>query len=70
VFIAILAPEVVVYTAFEQWILSRSFLKDLNKIVENSTDEKSKVRTILRSSILYSNILIGLGKKLRLEMLI
>lgn len=69
VFIAILAPEVVVYTAFEQWNLSRSFLKDLNKIVDNSTDEKSKVRTILRSSILYSNILIGLGKKLRLEML-
>jgi hypothetical protein len=43
VFIAILAPEVVVYTAFEQWVLSRSFLKDLNKIVDDSANEKYKV---------------------------
>ena len=44
VFIAILAPEVVVYTSLEQWILSRSFLKKLNKTVDDSTDEKFKVR--------------------------
>jgi hypothetical protein len=46
VFIAILAPEVVVYTSLEQWVLSRSFLKRLEEIVNGSTDEKYKVRAI------------------------
>jgi hypothetical protein len=67
--IAIIAPEVVVYTSFEQWILSRGFLKDLRKIIDDSTDEKYKVRAMLCLSIFYSNILIGLGKKLQPEML-
>lgn len=46
VFIAILAPEVVVYTSFEQWVLSRRFLKCLKKAVNDSTDEKYKVRAL------------------------
>ncbi len=68
-FVAILAPEVVVYTSFEQWMLSRSFLTELNKIVNDNADEKYKVGTIIRSSIFQSNMLIGLGKKLQLERL-
>jgi hypothetical protein len=36
-------PEIVVYIALEQWMLSRKFLKELNQIVEDSTDHKTKV---------------------------
>jgi hypothetical protein len=43
VFVAIFAPEIVLYTAFEQWTLSRNFLKKLNQAVDDSTDDKFKV---------------------------
>ncbi|KAF4635735.1 hypothetical protein G7Y89_g2353 [Cudoniella acicularis] len=41
--IAILAPEVVVYTAFEQWWHAKQFLAGLRKIVRNSEDKGFKV---------------------------
>ena len=43
VFIAILAPEIVVYTAFEQWMMSKDFLKKVNDFVEKSSDNEVKV---------------------------
>lgn len=41
--VAILAPEIVVYAAFEQWYCARKFLKDLNDIASASDDEQFKV---------------------------
>ena len=38
--IAIIAPEIVLYAAFEQWFLSRGFLKKLKWIAEENTDEQ------------------------------
>lgn len=43
VLVAIFAPEIVVYTAFEQWMLSRRFLKKLNEMVDKSTNDEIKV---------------------------
>jgi hypothetical protein len=47
VVIAILAPEIVVYIAFEQWYLSRQFLKKLHGLAQVNQDEKFKVGDIL-----------------------
>jgi hypothetical protein len=49
VLIAVFAPEIVLYTAFEQFIMARKFLKELNKITDDAisnrnTDKKLKVR--------------------------
>jgi hypothetical protein len=41
--IAILAPEVVVYTAFEQWLHAKQFLSRLRKAVKNHDDNAFKV---------------------------
>jgi|ERR1700733_14498236 hypothetical protein len=41
--IAILAPEVVVYTAFEQWLHAKQFLARLRKAASNSEDKGIKV---------------------------
>lgn len=47
VVVAIFAPEIVVYAAFEQWYLARKFLKELKEIASDSDDEKFKVSTAL-----------------------
>lgn len=47
VIVAIFGPELVVYTAFEQWFLARNFLKELNEIASVNTDEKFKVYNYL-----------------------
>ncbi|KUJ21576.1 uncharacterized protein LY89DRAFT_714670 [Mollisia scopiformis] len=41
--IAIFAPELVVYTAFEQWLLAKRFLKDINEAFEKSTAGKDQI---------------------------
>lgn len=41
--VAVFAPELVVYTAFEQWYRARKFLKELKLLALSSTDEKFKV---------------------------
>ena len=45
VVIAVFAPELVVYAAFEQWYLAREFLGKLQKIASESKDEKFRVST-------------------------
>ncbi|CZR63043.1 uncharacterized protein PAC_12940 [Phialocephala subalpina] len=40
--IAIFAPELVVYTAFEQWFLAKQFMKAINEAAAKSKVEKNK----------------------------
>jgi hypothetical protein len=47
--IAILAPEVVVYTAFEQWLHAKQFLTRLRKAASISEDEGFKVYLLSHS---------------------
>jgi hypothetical protein len=51
VFIAILAPELVVYTAFEQWLMAKLFLPDLNNFVDGSSNDNVKVRSSVRAAL-------------------
>ena len=44
--IAIFAPELVVYVAFEQWFLAKRFIKTINEAAAKSKMEKNKVREI------------------------
>lgn len=41
--IAILAPEIVVYVAFQQWYLARKFRNELREIAKECRDEKFQV---------------------------
>lgn len=43
VLIAIFAPEIVVYGAFEQWMRSRKFLMDLDALISHQDNESTKV---------------------------
>jgi hypothetical protein len=45
--IAVFAPEIVVVTALEQWLLARKLRKELNKIAAESEDEGFKVSSYL-----------------------
>jgi hypothetical protein len=46
VVIALFAPEVVVLTAFQQWLTATCFLKELNRIAEAMPYKKSDVSSI------------------------
>lgn len=56
--IAIIAPEIVVYTVFEQWYHSRKFLKQLRMITELHTNRNLQVR--FNAIFLWSSILTSI----------
>jgi hypothetical protein len=42
-FIAVFAPEVVLFTAFQQWLTAKLFLKELIKLSDESVSEGLEV---------------------------
>jgi hypothetical protein len=50
--IAIFGPELVVYTAFEQWFLAKKFMKAINEAAAKSKVEKNKVRGFIFNRII------------------
>jgi hypothetical protein len=46
VVIALFMPEAAVFTAFQQWLIATSFLKELKRIAKAMADKKADVSSI------------------------
>jgi hypothetical protein len=53
VLIAISAPEIVVFTAFQEWLKARVFLKELNKISNQGSSPEVKLPMLSTSDTQY-----------------
>lgn len=52
--------EIIVLTAFEQWILARKFLKELNLFLEEHKDQKYQVQILQYRPVTLSDPKLGL----------